>query len=69
MKFNGIDKGVIGRPMYSDSTLQAMTKKELIELLHLADRNHERTIESYKNAIAYAERLQRELDERQQEAR
>lgn len=38
--FNGFDKGVIGKPLPADSTLNNMKKNELIELLHLAESNH-----------------------------
>lgn len=38
--FNGFDKGVIGKKLPSDSTLNQMKKSELIELLHLAESNH-----------------------------
>lgn len=38
--FNGFDKGVIGKPLPADSTLNNMKKYELIELLHIAESNH-----------------------------
>lgn len=49
--FNGFDKGVIGRKLPSDSTLNQMKKSELIELLHLAESNHRVLAEAYKIAV------------------
>lgn len=49
--FNGFDKGVIGKKLPSDSTLNQMKKSELIELLHLAESNHRVLAETYKIAV------------------
>ena len=49
--FNGFDKGVIGRKLPSDTTLNNMRKADLIELLHLAESNHRVLAETYKIAI------------------
>lgn len=48
--FNGFDKGVIGKKLPSDSTLNNMKKSELIELLHIAEHNHSTLAWFYKNA-------------------
>ena len=48
--FNGFDKGVIGKKLPSDSTLNNMKKAELIELLHTAEHNHSVLAWFYKNA-------------------
>ena len=49
--FNGFDKGVIGRKLPSDTTLNNMRKADLIELLRLAESNHRVLAETYKIAI------------------
>lgn len=49
--FNGFDKGVIGKKLPSDSTLNNMKKSELIKLLHTAERNHSVLAQFYKNAV------------------
>lgn len=49
--FNGFDKGVVGKKLPSDSTLNQMKKSELIELLHLAESNHRVLAEVYKIAV------------------
>ena len=49
--FNGFDKGVIGKKLPSDSTLNNMKKSELIELLHLAESNHRVLAKTYKIAV------------------
>ena len=49
--FNGFDKGVIGKKLPSDITLNNMRKADLIELLHLAESNHRVLAETYKIAI------------------
>ena len=49
--FNGFDKGVIGKPLTADSTLNNMKKNELIELLHLAESNHKVLADAYANAV------------------
>lgn len=49
--FNGFDKGVIGKKLPSDTTLNNMRKADLIELLHYAESNHRVLAETYKIAI------------------
>lgn len=49
--FNGFDKGVIGKKLPSDTTLNNMRKSDLIELLHLAESNHRLLAEVYKIAV------------------
>lgn len=49
-EFNGFDKGVIGKKLPSDTTLNNMKKAELIELLHIAEHNHNTLAWFYKNA-------------------
>lgn len=49
--FNGFDKGVIGKKLPADSTLNNMKKSELIELLHIAEHNHNVLAEVYRNAV------------------
>ena len=49
--WNGFDKGVIGKKLPSDTTLNNMRKADLIELLHLAESNHRTLAETYKIAI------------------
>lgn len=53
----GYSWGVIGKDMYSDSTLRCMTKSELIELLMIAQDNYACVLESYGRAVAYSEKL------------
>lgn len=48
--FNGFDKGVIGKKLPSDSTLNNMKKADLIKLLHIAEHNHSTLAWFYKNA-------------------
>lgn len=48
--FNGFDKGVIGKKLPADSTLNNMKKAELIKLLHTAEHNHSVLAQFYKNA-------------------
>ena len=48
--FNGFDKGVIGKKLPSDSTLNNMKKADLIKLLHIAEHNHNTLTWFYKNA-------------------
>lgn len=57
---NGHPACVLGRNMYSESTLKSMSKTDLIELLHIAQHNYEALLESYCNVQKYAERLQKE---------
>ena len=49
--FNGFNRGVIGKPLPADSTLNNMKKYELIELLHIAESNHKVLADAYANAI------------------
>lgn len=49
--FNGFDKGVIGKKLPADTTLNCMKKSELIKLLHLAEDNHRVLAEAYKIAV------------------
>lgn len=49
--FNGFDKGVIGKKLPSDSTLNNMKKADLIKLLHTAEHNHTVLAQFYKNAV------------------
>lgn len=49
--FNGYDKGVIGRKLYADTTLNQMRKADLIELLHVAENNHNVLATAYKVAV------------------
>lgn len=49
--FNGFDKGVIGKKLPSDATLNNMKKSELIELLHIAEHNHRVLAETYHVAV------------------
>lgn len=44
-------QGVLGKPLPAASTLRAMKKAELIELLHLAERNYETLKFAYGNAV------------------
>ncbi len=48
--FNGFDKGVIGKKLPADRTLNNMKKADLIELLHIAEHNHSTLAWFYKNA-------------------
>lgn len=49
--FNGFDKGVIGKKLPADTTLNCMKKSELIKLLHLAEDNHRVLVEAYLFAV------------------
>lgn len=51
VNFNGFDKGVIGKPLPADSTLNNMKKQQLIELLHIAEHNHSVLADAYESAI------------------
>jgi len=48
---NGINKGVIGKKLPSDTTLNNMKKADLIKLLHIAEHNHEILAFFYGNAV------------------
>lgn len=49
--FNRFDKGVIGKKLPADTTLNCMRKADLIKLLHLAEDNHRVLAEAYKIAV------------------
>ena len=49
--FTGFDQGVLGKPLPAASTLNNMKKSDLIELLHLAERNYETLKFAYGNAV------------------
>lgn len=49
--FIGFGEGVTGKPLPADSTLGAMKKTELIELLHIADHNYKTLKSAYGNAV------------------
>ena len=51
VNFSGFDRGVIGKPLPADSTLNNMKKYELIELLHIAESNHKVLADAYANAV------------------
>lgn len=51
VNFSGFNKGVLGKALPADSTLNNMKKYELIELLHLADSNHKVLADAYANAV------------------
>ena len=44
-------RGCLGRKMYSDSTLKSCTKDELIEFLHIAERNYRNLEETYDLSV------------------
>lgn len=50
-RFNGFTKGVIGNKIPSDITLKGKKKEDLIELLHIAQRNYDVLMFFYQNAI------------------
>lgn len=56
--FSGFDKGVIGKDLPSDSTLNNMKKEDLIWLLRLADKNYQTLLSFYTNAVHQNEQLQ-----------
>ena len=58
---NGMTESVIGSKK-SYSTLKAMTKDELIELLKIAQHNYECVNESLFNITQHAEKLDKALD-------
>lgn len=45
------NRGVLGRKLYSDKTLNNMRKSELIELLHVAEHNYDSLMWFYNNAV------------------
>ena len=64
-EFCGFRKGVIGKDLPKDSTLNNMKKSELIELLHTAQHNYETLMFFYSNAVNANMRL---LNEAKKEA-
>ena len=46
-----MNRGCLGRKMYSDSTLKSFTKDELIDLLHLADYNYRNLEYTYEHSL------------------
>lgn len=64
-EFCGFRKGVIGKELPKDSTLNNMKKSELIELLHTAQHNYETLMFFYSNAVNANMRL---LNEAKKEA-
>lgn len=52
--------------LHSDSTLLSLKKDELISYIHMVYHNRDVTDESYYNVMKYAEKLQRELDEKKE---
>ena len=51
MKSEKVCPGVIGRKMYAESTLYAMKKEDLIELLMIAEHNYRSLAEAYCNTV------------------
>lgn len=51
INFNGIDNGVLGKPIPADSTLKNMKKEKLIDMLHMAQNNYEVLRIMYQNAV------------------
>lgn len=45
------NKGLFGRQLPDDSTLENMRKSGLIELLHIAEHNHSVLVEAYNNVV------------------
>lgn len=43
--------------MYSDSTLKSCTKDELIEFLHVAERNYRNLEDTYERSVSNANRI------------
>lgn len=60
--FNGFNKGVIGKKLPSDTTLNNMRTAELIKLLHIAEDNHKALASFYVNAVAYSKRIDANID-------
>lgn len=57
-------KCVLGRDeMYSDSTLQSMSKAELINLLHVAQHNYSVLLETFDGRVKYYEAWLERCDE------
>lgn len=56
-EFNGFTKGVIGKCLPSDSTLNNMKKSELIKLLHIAQKNYDTLMQFYSNAVRHSKAM------------
>lgn len=54
--------GCLGRKMYSDSTLKSCTKDELIEFLHVAERNYRNLEDTYEHSVSNSNRILHEYD-------
>lgn len=64
MKFKSFTRNCIGRfNMYSKSTLKAMTKEELIDLLYIAEKNFEALSETYEQSVEGSTRILGYYDE------
>jgi hypothetical protein len=50
-EFSGFTRGVIGKNLPSDNTLNNMKKSDLIKLLHIAQHNYETLNWFYVNAV------------------
>ena len=50
-EFCGFGKGVVGKKLPSDTTLNNMKKADLIKLLHTAQHNYETLMWFYNNAV------------------
>ena len=61
--FSGFTKGVIGKRLPSDSTLNNMKKSDLIELLHLAEHNYNALKFFYDNVVRLNVKLQKQIEE------
>lgn len=55
-------RGCLGRKMYSDSTLKSCTKDELIEFLHVAERNYRNLEDTYERSVSNANRILGDYD-------
>lgn len=54
--------GVLGRKMYSDSTLKSCTKDELIEFLHVAECNYRNLEDTYERSVSNSNRILHEYE-------
>lgn len=52
VEFGGFTKGVIGKDLPADSSLENMKKADLIKLLHTAQHNYETLMWFYNNAVS-----------------
>lgn len=63
MKFKSFTRNCIGRfNMYSKSTLKAMTKEELIDLLYVAEKNYQALSETYECSVSNSNRILHEYE-------